>query len=378
MRSTAVALVVVLAVSTAVTSLQAQPPARVSLESDLAGRQPTADVVANMRERISYWLDVMAKADSDQAVIKAREGLRDDYAYFDGRSAGYNFAEQMAALSLPLLKGGLENDPLRLLKETNIAMAVAQMPQVTITPALEAMVDCKTNAAVRYFAWQGFRDARTNILAQGRSPSELTYNKLQEAIADETSLPVMEVMFRMLELDSRQPEAVLGDFWQYAQTRSFEILKLTWPRWCELTRNTGGETLAVSRRALFALHRSADWIGVNPEPRKQMLQMIIDLTWAAATLHQEARSKGTESESSAMLLRDCEEALNFIEGATPRKTYIDRVLRDGKSQPEAIMWGIDKDGNRLGVLAWVEDLKAAGVVKPQDASTPTTAPAAQE
>ena len=363
MRSTVFALVIVLVLSTAVSSSFAQAPARTSIQRDFVGRLPSPDVIANMRDRIAYWLDTISQATNDQAIIRARDSLRDDYLYFDGKSAGYTFAEEVAARASGIFDGTFDNDPLRLMKETNIAMAISQMPQVTIIPALESMVACKTNAAVRYFGWQGFRDARISILAQGTMPAQRAYDIIESSVGEETSLPVLEMIFRMLELDTRQPESVLADTWQFAQNRSFEILKNHWPRWCEFVSKGDIEALGVSRRALFAVIRNADWIGTIPEPRKNMLQMIVDLTWVTAKIHESAKTANQDAHSAAVLLRDCEDALNFVM-QEQRKTYIERVLRDSRAQPAMIMWGIDKDGNRLGVMAWIEDLKGAGVVEP--------------
>lgn len=334
--------------------------------------------VEQMKACVSYWVKTIRDAKEDIAVVKARTGLQVEYKRMNAMQAGYTFVEHVSTYATPLLAGGLDaNDPLRQVKEINLAIALAGMPQVTIQPALDAMVAHPTNAAVRYFGWKGYRAARTRLFAQGMRWTRNTFKSVDNAARKETSPQVLSVLFRALEMELR-PAAVQEEIWDFAQRRTLQALRRNWLPWCKRLRKGDKEICEALRRATRVIRANADWIAQNKQQKKMALQMLVDLAFHAAKAYAGARKDGRTGEALRNLLRDCERALNTVKKINKR--FIRKPLTDPRASanPQWVLWWVDPRTNEnCGVLAWVELLKADGVVPPKDiqVDNPKKAPA---
>lgn len=374
-KTTAVALVLMSALLALPVLARAAdaPPAM----ADIVRGNPN---VPNMQERIDYWGNAILDAKDDAALAKACQGLVGDYKAFDQKEAGYLFVEKAAAKLMAVL-GKLPKDAMAKAKEVNIAMAVAQMPQVTSLAALDTL-STYPNPGARYYAWKGLTDARTRILAHGKASAEKALAAVDKAVKFETSQPapavqVMAQMFRMLALDDTRPSAVMDDVWALAQKQTFSTAQKNWRPWCLLVRGGDVELADAIRKVVTSLPAHAAWIGQG-KGRTELLQMLTDAAWSAAKAYEEAKKANTPVEGLVNLLRDTEAALNKIQGTS--RTFLEKPLSDAKATPDMVIWWVvDGEGN-YGVQAWVDELKSQGVVKPQiekPASAPAPAPASE-
>ena len=304
-----------------------------------------------------------------------------DYKKMAEKEAGYAFAEQAAAVAAPVLAKGFAADPLGKVKEIALATALSQMPQPTIQPALEAMVQCDRNSAVRYFGWKGYHDARLRILGQGLSATQTALASIEQAAKNETSPAVLEQLFRMMELDAVRPDRVTPETWDLAQKRILAAMNGNWIGWCRRAMAGPDESNELIAEACFWAVRAArsqvERAVQDKDQKKLILQMLVDMAYAAAKGYAQAAAAGRPTDAYASLLIACDEALNKAAGA--KKDYIQKALNSKKlaGNPDVLLFGMDEDTKEpMGVLAWVEFLKDQGVVSPsRTLQPPTTASA---
>jgi len=321
--------------------------------------------IESIRNRLTYWRGQIAGATNVKEIIEARKGILADYRRSDDPEYQYRFAQEAARVINPLLTEILkENDKLRAVKLVNAGIALSKMPQVTIVPALEVMVAHKT-PALRYLGVEGYRAARTDILAQPPDVARQMFRVLGAAAAKEQSAPVIGSLFVTFNISSFAVAAVPPETLRGAQLQALAILRANWPRWCR--RVLYGDT-EMSRAfekgaaTLQTLSATAD--------RGKILQMLTDLIWCSAKAYDEAGGKGEIGDANRSLLLECERALNAI-------SKKDRTHLRGPLEKEDI--GDRGAAVRLGVINWIADLKDFGVIRPavapvgtQPASRPAT------
>jgi hypothetical protein len=321
------------------------------------------------------WIVAIRDANSDAGAVSARDRLVKEYVAAEARGAGYDFAKQAAAGAAPLLRKGLEKDPLRAVKEVNLAMALSQMPQVPIQDALEVMVAHGGNPAVRYFGWKGYLAVRVRLLAQGMQPAETALAAAEKASRTETSAPVLEQVFRMLEMDAARPTAVSQEVWDTFRKGAWGALRANWRAWCLRVRAGDEEMAGACERAAAAAASHAALGGLSKDQTKELLQMLVDMAFSAGQAFVEARAAGRTGDAFVGLLQACESRLNEVTKAG--KTFIDKTLRDPRlgTMPQIVILDVGRENN--GVLAWVEFLKSQGVVEPKfERPATATVPAA--
>lgn len=334
--------------------------------------------VQQMKNLIAYWVNALRGAANDANVVLARDALVKAYKDMEAKNEGYYFADQMAAVAGPVLAKGFEKDPLRQVKEINLAMALAQMPHETIQPALDAMV-ASANAGVRYYGWKGYRQVRVRVYAQGTQWAQKAMASADKAAKAETSATVLTLIFRMLELEAAKPQAVSQDVWESVQKQTLSTLSGNGPRWCARIRHGDKAMAETGRGAVAALASISKWAVQDKNNRKDLLQTLVNLAWYAGLAYIDAKGSGQSGEAFTSLLGDCEKALNAAEETN--RTLIDRTLTDPKinTNPQAVIIFIDPvTKEKLGVSAWVDALKDRGVVQPpilKPATAPATAPA---
>jgi len=333
--------------------------------------------------KIDEILESVAKAivvaKDEEAVVKARKKAINEYQF---SKSGYSYARMAATRLTPLLGAELKaTDPLRVLKVVNVAMALSRMPQVTIQPALEAMV-VHANPAVRLLGWTAYFRTRNRLMSQGEAFAAKMHAALDKAGLTENSPPVLAAMFRMMETGAA-PAGVPVAVWQKARAYWLTTLRRNWRRWCG--KMAAGE--AEMARASEILVRVAQShagaaIAGEKDPKKlkarkgPFAQMVYDVAWSASKAYQKAHGD-PEGDArlvaeSGALLRDCERALNALAGT--EHNFIISALVKGDDRDRATRV-------RLAVLRWEDVLKKDyGVTEPEfgkPTTKPTTAPAAK-
>jgi hypothetical protein len=331
---------------------------------------------------LAYWVNAIRDAKADAEAIAAREKIVEGYKKSDEKSAGYTYADKAAGVGADALKKGFGGDVSGRVKEINLAMALSQMGQVSIQPALEAMVESK-NPAVRFYGWKGYRDVRERLLAQGQQWTEKALASARKSADTETSGTVLEQVLRMLAIEGAMPNVVSKPVWDAAQADTLSILTKNWPRWCRQVF-AGDEELtdAISRAGVAAVAAHAGWVGQDKAQKTKLLQMIVDMAFCGAQSFVKAKTNGQTGDAFSVLMKECEAALNAMAGAN--KDFLAKPLSDtriGQNPIWVLSWVVPNTENR-GVLAWVDFLKDQGVVEPKitapssaPASKPATAPA---
>ena len=124
----------------AIGSTAAEPPDLNISETSLRGSLSPSDVV-QIRTRIAYRFNALLQADKEKPLLAARDAILEDFRKYNNAEYRYIFAREAASLATQILSQPLEvNDPLRHSKEVNLSIAISQLSQVTIQPALEVLV----------------------------------------------------------------------------------------------------------------------------------------------------------------------------------------------------------------------------------------------
>lgn len=352
----------------------AQEPPLVDIPASALTGALAPQYVEMVRKRLEYRREQLAAAATPKAVIEAREGILADYALYDaaGHQYQYAFAQHAREVLIPVLEQPMPpEDKLAALKQVNIAVALSRMPQVTIQPALDAMVK-HPNGAVRFLGWEGYHSARTILFAQGRNETQQFFASLQTAAAQEQSPPVMGAIFDAANISSFADARVSAATIQEAQRQAFAILQANWRRWCERVLAGDEEMTRAMTKGVSAAATLAG--GLEAPGKTAAVQMVIDAMRCASLAYDEAGAEGRVAEENDALLQMCEATLSSSEGAlfpvtNKRADYVTKAL--GEKETEVRRVNVP-----TAVLKWIDDLKEFGVVKADFVPpTPTTATA---
>jgi len=340
-----------LLLASASVSLAAPPELNISSPNSL-----TQADIDQVRQRLKYWADeIVAGTDAGQ-IAAAASGARNDYRQYGTRDYQYRFAEVAHEVFTPVLNGGLQqDDKLRLMKEVNLAIVLARIPQVNIMPALSSML-AHPNAAVRYLGWEGFRLNRTQILAQSREYAQNMLDVLIPAADKETSAPVIGAIFTMANI-SMLSQAVPASTVKDAQQRMFKMLEDNWLKWCRRVMAGEAEMSRACAKSIPAIKTLSAAQAGGKDSKTKALQMLGDLMHAAAGAYDFSAGKGPIAQENTMLLRACEAALVELSGLSSNRVVA--ILTDEKFEGDR--------GAAVGlkVYEWFDDLKQFGVGEPR-------------
>ena len=332
-------------------ALAAPPELNVSSPNSLTQRD-----VEQVRQRLKYWADeIVAGTDAGQ-VAAAASGARNDYRQYSTRDYQYRFAEVAHEVFTPVVNGGLkQDDKLRLMKEVNLAIVLARIPQVNIMPALSGMLS-HANPAVRYLGWEGYRLNRTGILAQSREYAQNMLDALVPAAGKETSAPVIGSIFATADislLSAAVPASTIKD----AQQRMFKMIENNWLKWCQRVIAGEAEMSRACAKSIPAVKTLSGAQAGGQDSKTKALQMLGDLMHSAAGAYDFSAGKGPIAEENTTLLRACEAALVELSGLSSNRVVA--VLTDEKFEEDR--------GAAIGskVYEWFDDLKQFGVVEPR-------------
>jgi hypothetical protein len=328
-----------------------------------------------MKDWLTYWVAALRDAKTDVDAVKARNEMVAKYGQMDALEAGYAFVEQASAVAAPVLAKGFASDPLARVKEINLASAMSQMPQAPAQPALDVMV-ASADPAVRYLGWKGYRAVRQKIFALGLEKPQKALAAVEKASKTETSAPVLEQVFRMLDMDTGSAEGVAKEEMDKAEPRLLACLKNNWSAWCARVLDGDEEMAQACRAAAAAAKSHAPWVGQGKD-KTNLLQLLVDLASCAAQSFVQAKLNGQSGDTFANLMLDCEAGLNGI--AKSAKEFLKKPLSDPKisASPDNVRFFVDPiSKENYGVQAWVDFLKDQNVTAPTyKRATASSAPA---
>ena len=254
----------------------------------------------------------LVKATTEKQILDARASLAGGYRTAISRGHAYAYSQESSKAVTPLLTGGLKDaDPLKKLKEVNVALFVSRLKDVSAQAGLNVMAG-HANPGVRLLAWKGYKGLQSAVMAQGFEQAKTMFDTLTKAAATEKSWPVLGRMMEALTLPLEAGSAVAAPVWQYAQQESMNVLEGKWKMICRAVRAGGPDGIHVARLGIAAwrnLHL------IDPDSNattKAALQAIIDAVWCAGRAFDAANGKGRIAQDATLLLRDGEKALNEI------------------------------------------------------------------
>lgn len=333
-----------------------------------------AQQLKQMDEYVQFYAKSIAQATNEDAVVAARNKILEAYNRYDSGEFRSNYAQMTAKQLLPLLdvKGPLKN-----VRQINVGMTIAKMPQASIKPALEKMV-AGPDPVVRYYGWVGFREIRAALLAQNKETADGLFQLLAAQMPKEKSGPVLGVMFEVLNLSSVDLGSVQDDVRKFAADRVYTIMMANWPA-CLRGVAAGKVQIAnACRDGVNTLLSLESTFGQDKAKHKAIVQALVDLMWNAAVAYDKAQAVTDKdpkakadadavSDAAANLMVTAEAATNIMVGK--KLSYVQGPLAD----PRVKERGAEV---QLGVLKWVDEFKAIGIAQPQTAVEPkTSAPA---
>jgi hypothetical protein len=320
-----------------------------------------------MTDRIEHWAKLL-ESDEPSKIIQGRRGLVGDFRRYSNDAAHrYEYTQLAGGRITPLLG---QNSRLR---QLNVALALAQMPEVSVHDSLIVMLS-HGNPGVRYLACRGYLRLWTRVLSQGAAETRKMLDALEDRAAKDASPHILKAIFEVLAF--RQlggvtvpvPEAAM----RAAKKRAYAILATNWKKcWSGVLASDTAMTEA-SRKAIAALLGLRSEVLNSPNGRGALAQMVVDMVSVSSKVYLAVGGKGQVGAANAELLLECEQGLNAVAGKQNR--YVTEALTDPKvvARPEAV---------RLAVLRWIDELmKEAGLdIKEPDAEVPKprTQPASQ-
>ncbi len=342
-------------------SAVAAPPAVNISESSLSsGLKP--EEIKQVATRITYWVEQIKNAEGNKAqqtTTDARDGLLFDFNRYGNTRYEYVYAGEAAKIVSEALKTGLgKNDPNLCLKEVNLAMAVANMPQAPIQDVLEVMV-AHRNEAVRAIGWKGYQKAQKVMFTQGKKYSDLMLATMKKQAAAEKSPAVLGALFQALYIPPDRTGLVDEKVLSEAQKTAFAILQENWQRCCK-EMLTSAEMTRTMIKAIGTLGRLQAMIATDDKGKTASLQMIVDAMRCASLVYDSDWTKdsgeGDDAMVCAVLLRYGEVELRRI--SQINSTGVEKALTD----PKVTLRGVIV---QEAVLNWIDDnLKKFGVKTP--------------
>jgi len=315
---------------------------------------------------VDYWVSAIRDANDAGGVIKARTELLKLFNRYDFFDYQYFFADEAAKKLVALLLGPPLDTKYRQLKEVNAALALAGMPMKSVHDELAGVVR-HPNAGVRYLAWLGYRRIRSYALSTGADRKEM-FSLLERAAAQETSPPVVGMIFRMLQIRSEDTDmaVVSPEVLQASRLRAYKIVKGSWDKRMQQVIAGDSDMADACNKGVRTLLQLGMTMNPTAQTRREIMQMIVDAMYCGAQAYKSLW--GTRSASIvpfAMLLRDSEIALNAMAGTQHK--FIETPLRskDITDRGKAVNFYYDRDtGEQYGVIKWIDTLKGQGIVKP--------------
>ena len=315
--------------------------------------------VKQITEYVGYWLGRLSSTSKSKQMVTATSRLVAGYRFRASPDYRYSYAQKMAALSIRSLAAlGKSEDPLTSAREIQLAIALTQMPKVTIQPAVTVLVT-HSNPGVRYIGWNAYRNAALVglILAQGADYTKPMYDSIERAAAAETDGNVLGQVFGALILPSAAELEVSASQLAEGQRRAAAILRKVWPARCLQVRLGSAPVAHAFRHAVDALAAAAAE-ETDKAKLTAWLQMAVDVSYCSALAYSQAIEGGQRDVELAnmLLLRRCEALLKALTRVAD--SSISKALSDRNR-------GLRGSGTRYAVQKRIDLLKPRGIVSPK-------------
>ncbi|MFP4105478.1 MAG: HEAT repeat domain-containing protein [Phycisphaerae bacterium] len=282
-----------------------------------------------IRTRIQHYADLMKTAENEEDIFRGRQNIIRDYNLYQSTAYRFVFAREAAEVLTPLLK----SDPKL---QINASIVLANLPQVTIQPALEEMVTHQ-NPAVRYLGWKGYSLVRSLLLAQGQRYRKTMFDSLTAAAKNEDSPVVLRALMRALRMPQVRPQAVATDVYANALQTSFEIYEGLVDRLCRQTIRLKIDWIESADAGLATLNTYLSIYDGNQAMRTRAIQLGANLAKCAFIAYQQNEGQGKVARAAELLLKGVEryinqsidEERNTISGALDDEDAADSVAAVG-------------------------------------------------
>jgi hypothetical protein len=395
-------------------------PPNLDIPADARQKGMLAEHKDQVKARVGYWMKELAAAGSADDVVAVRKGLLKDYTGYtaDAREFQNTMAEYTSTFGEKCLGQALRaDDPLKGLKEVNLAIAASRMTQLPIQPLLEKMV-ADSNPGVRLLAWQGYARTRATILAASAAPpkpppARVMFEAMRKGAATETDGMVAAEMIGAMVMAPKPEEGILAGAYSDAQKEFVKALEANWSRLCKAVLEGDSAMCEACQRGVRAVLPINDGLG-GDEMRTTALQLALNAAWAAGAAYDRAEQilpasalareaaaaagkaaadgadEGLKADAkkkaaavaelaaklkvdpkalagmgdgaelafsrASLLLRDCEAALNRL--TNKQEQWINGPLKQAAPERGAAV--------RLAVLKWEETLRPMGVKPPKE------------
>jgi hypothetical protein len=299
-------LIVAVTLAAVLSPLQAIPPA-INIPAGLRGGDWLPVHEKMVTDRIKWWLGAIRMDNLNEDIVKHRKQLISDYRlYQDEPAYQQQFAEIVTDMAKPYVTGEVydRNDELTEVKRINVAMAVAEMNSAAIQPLLATML-ASDNAAIRFFAWNGYAGIRTPLLT-GQVDKQLL-DAVSSALEKESSPVVLAEVYDAVNLNPGLLVGVTDTTRKAAAATFIPLLAKTWPERLKALADAKDdkaiEAVTAGVRALET-YRYDDVVA-------QGRLLILDAGRAAANAYDKAltAAKDDRAKALAKLLEAVERAL---------------------------------------------------------------------
>jgi hypothetical protein len=305
-----------------------------------------------LRQYLEHWTSRLAEAEDVEGMLGARAKLVNGYQTVH-RTTRYQlwYAEQAAEIVTRALK--LESPA----RQIQAAMALSEMAQITIQPALEEMASSE-NPAVRYWAVRGYRNSRQRMLELGEYRSRMLKTLRRIGLNADNYRMVAEVLAAL------RPYPGIGGA-ELAAIR--EAYSEIWVARLRQVIDGDVDSLLAYREELATL------LPVNREDRETVRQLLADLLGATfrgfdRLEKQPARKRPIVQAAMERLLIALEERLNDV--LEEKGTPVADVLNNPRIERRLLMALIEAED------VWLVGLREAGF-KPRRPAEPETRPGTQ-
>jgi hypothetical protein len=308
---------------------------------------PTGEKPIATEDYIKYWVKQISETKKPGEVTEARRALVNGYRGQTSPNEQTAYARISAEQVVVLL--GLKDR----VKQIQAAMALSEMPEIAMQPALEQMSRHK-NPAVRFWAVRGYQRAGKSVMTRGGSQADTMLATLVRLGRSEPAGASVAAVFQALVpyLDARRQDvirlrAALDDVW--------------------LARR---KDIVTGRVDVLDAYKSAEAFlaVIDSEDNKRILQLLVDAMDAATSGFVKA-----ENQKGAIAKR-LKEFLILFEARLARMAQADQTpLREVLNEEAEA-----KQQSLQVRLRWNEYwkplLKARGIT-PRPIANTTTAPA---
>ena len=336
----------------------AEEPDPINIVAANLKRGLTANDTRQINEHVDYWIATLVNAKKSSVVYKAREGILADYGKYGSGEKSLSFQVEFARSTAKGILAGMDKlskaDPLKSLKDINLAIVISEMKKFTSAPALDALVKHET-PAVRLLAWRGYLTIRDNLIRTGEKDATTMQANLSNLAGGESNPLVASVIVDVLRI--KKADLTTKAF-RTAFNQNFKTLNVLLKTSCSHLATGQASWARPCLGALPILEAASDYYKPDAKAATAILQQLLNIAQAGAKAYASADGLGSVAFQCTPLLLQVEPILETLSNNPKTRDIRDPLLDRKKSAVEKCK------AVRRGVLEWLDRLEDAGVVKP--------------